>query len=224
MRRNPSNQLLFYAGGLRRKKSVYSTLHLYYFLGQVMSGIQLIVGLGNPGAVYEHTRHNAGVWLIQKIAESVNGTWRKAPAFSGLHSTVRLHNQDCHLLIPTTFMNNSGQSVRAVADYYKIPYESILVLHDEIDLPAGTVRLKWEGGHGGHNGLRDIIQHLGTRAFHRLRIGVGHPGQQVVDYVLQAPTKVERQQIDSALKEAEHVLPWIMAGYYQKAMNELHSE
>lgn len=191
-----------------------------------MSTIQLIVGLGNPGPDYEHTRHNAGAWFVVDIAKQDHATLRQETKFSGLHAQIKLHNTDCHLLIPTTFMNLSGKAVRAVAQFYKISPENILVAHDEIDLPVGIVRLKKGGGHGGHNGLRDIIECLGTPEFYRLRIGVGHPGdsRKVEGYVLKAPHKDERTEIDFSLCRVEKVLPLIINGEFQKAMNELHRQ
>lgn len=189
------------------------------------SGILLIVGLGNPGPDYEDTRHNAGAWFVSKLAESIHLSLRNNIKFHGLHGTAKLHDHDCHFLIPTTFMNLSGQSVSALANYYKIPPHAILIAHDEIDLAVGDIRLKMDGGHGGHNGLRDIISHLGTNKFHRLRIGVGHPGNSddVVDYVLTRPRKSEREQIDTALQDATHILPHLLDGHFQKAMQELHT-
>ncbi len=189
------------------------------------SGIQLIIGLGNPGAEYERTRHNAGAWFVEELADKAHAVLRHVSQFQGLYCSTQIHGQDCHLLIPTTFMNHSGQAVQALAAYYKVAPEAILVLHDEIDLPVGAVRLKWDGGHGGHNGLRDIIQHLGTNKFYRLRIGVGHPGnsKEVVDYVLKPPKKEEREQINVALQEASQILPLVLAGEYQKAMHQLHT-
>lgn len=189
------------------------------------SGILLIVGLGNPGAEYANTRHNAGAWFVSEIANAANVTLRHDNKYSGLHGIAKLHGQECHLLIPTTFMNHSGQSVKALASYYKIPPESILIAHDEIDIPAGIVRLKFNGGHGGHNGLRDIISHLSSKEFYRLRIGVDHPGnsKDVVDYVLAPPRKAERQAIDDALQAAEGILPLVITGQFQKAMQLLHS-
>lgn len=191
-----------------------------------LKGIQLIVGLGNPGAEYEKTRHNAGAWFVEELAHQFHATLRHSTKFQGLHCSTQLHHHDCQLLIPTTFMNLSGQSVQAVASYYKIPSEAILVLHDEIDLPVGEVRLKYDGGHGGHNGLRDIIQHLGSNKFYRLRIGVGHPGvsKEVVDYVLKPPRKEEREQIDRSFEEVNKIMPLMVEGAYQKAMQQLHSE
>lgn len=189
------------------------------------SGISLIVGLGNPGAEYEHTRHNAGAWFVQELAEHAHATLRNAIKFHGLHATATLHGRECHLLLPTTYMNLSGQSVNAVANYYKITPETILVAHDEIDLPVGESRLKFDGGHGGHNGLRDIIKQLGTPKFYRLRIGVGRPenSKLVENYVLNPPKKTERELIDNAMQNAEHVVPLMLNGELQKAMQELHT-
>jgi PTH1 family peptidyl-tRNA hydrolase len=186
-------------------------------------GIQLIVGLGNPGAEYAQTRHNAGAWFVEELADKLHTTLRHTAKFQGLHCLTQVHNQDCHLLIPTTFMNHSGQAVQALASYYKIAPEAILVLHDEIDLPVGTVKLKFDGGHAGHNGLRDIIQHLGTNKFYRLRIGVGRPthNKEVVDYVLEPPSRNEREQINLSLQKTHEVLPLILIGEYQKAMQQL---
>lgn len=188
--------------------------------------ISLIVGLGNPGAEYEQTRHNAGVWFVDALAAQTNTSLRPAGKFHGLHGTAKLAGHDFHLLIPTTFMNLSGQAVQALASYYKIAPENILVAHDEIDLPAGEIRLKFDGGHGGHNGLRDIIRHLNSNKFYRLRIGVGHPGNSnlVHDYVLNAPKKSERELIDNALQTAEKIVPLMLKGDMQKAMQELHTK
>ncbi|MCD6039409.1 MAG: pth [Gammaproteobacteria bacterium] len=189
-------------------------------------GIQLIVGLANPGAQYQQTRHNAGAWFVEALANKMHAVLRPVTKFQGWHSLTQIYSQNCHLLIPTTFMNHSGQAVQAVASYYKIAPSAILVLHDEIDLPVGGIRLKFDGGHGGHNGVRDVIQHLGTGQFYRVRIGVGHPGnsKDVVDYVLKSPKKEEREQIDLALQKAGQVLSLMMAGEYQKAMQQLHTE
>lgn len=190
------------------------------------SGILLIVGLGNPGAEYEHTRHNAGAWFVSSLANDAGINMRFNPKFHGMHGTASIKGHDCHLLIPSTFMNLSGQSVQALASYYKIPPSAILVAHDEIDLDTSVIRLKFDGGHGGHNGLKDIIRHLNTHKFHRLRIGVGRPthSHDVINYVLAAPKKTEREQIDAALRDAEGILPLVMSGEFQKAMHLLHSE
>lgn len=190
------------------------------------SSIQLIVGLGNPGQEYEQTRHNAGAWFVLDLAHAAHTTLRHENKYHGMHAQVKLHGQDCHLLIPTTYMNLSGKSVKALANFYKIPPEAILIAHDEIDLPSGDIRLKFDGGHGGHNGLRDIISQLNTKQFYRLRIGVGHPGnsKDVVDYVLKQPKKSERELIDTALQDAHRILPLIVEGQFQKAMHELHTK
>ncbi len=187
--------------------------------------IQLIVGLANPGKKYAETRHNAGAWFVEDLARTNDVTLSAESKFQGLYSKITLHDQVCHLLIPTTFMNLSGQSVRACMNFYKIKPEAILVVHDEIDLPPGIIRLKFDGGDGGHNGLKDIISHLHTKQFNRLRIGVGHPGnsKDVVDYVLDKPSKIDRKMIDEAMDKATDTLPFIMAGEMAKAMQQLHT-
>lgn len=190
------------------------------------SHIQLIVGLANPGKEYTDTRHNAGSWFVEEIAEHCNTVLRYETKYHGLHGMVQFHNRTCHLLIPTTFMNLSGQAVRACMSYLKILPESILVAHDEIDLPAGSIKLKFDGGDGGNNGLKDVIRHLNTKQFYRLRIGVGHPGnsKDVADYVLAPPSKSDRIKINHALIEAHKILPFILNGDMQKAMHQLHTE
>jgi PTH1 family peptidyl-tRNA hydrolase len=191
-----------------------------------MSPIQLIVGLANPGKEYANTRHNAGSWFVEKLANSCNAALRYETKYHGLHCLVQLPDRACHLLIPTTFMNLSGQAVRACMSYLKILPESILVAHDEIDLPVGTIKLKFDGGDGGNNGLKDIIRHLNTKQFYRLRIGVGHPGKtkDVADYVLSAPSKSDRAKINDALAQAHEILPLILDGEMQKAMHKLHTD
>lgn len=187
--------------------------------------IQVIVGLGNPGPQYADTRHNAGAWLVEMLAQQARITLSDQRKFLGFHGQITIQGHDCQLLLPTTFMNRSGQAVRAICQFYKIPPEAVLVAHDELDLPPGVARIKFDGGHGGHNGLRDIITHLGTSKFYRLRIGIGHPGQrnEVVDYVLHKPGKVEREQIDETLTKALIVLPDLITGDEQKAMRLLHA-
>jgi len=188
------------------------------------TGIQLIVGLGNPGMEYEHTRHNAGAWFVTELAQKAHTSLRRETKFQGLISTAHLESYDCHLLIPTTYMNHSGMAVKAMANFYKLAPSTILIAHDEIDLPVGEVRLKYEGGHGGHNGLRDIIQHLNSNQFYRLRIGVGRPTRkEVVDYVLEPPRRAEREQIDASFLRVYDVLPLLLAGQFQKAMHRLHT-
>lgn len=188
--------------------------------------VQLIAGLANPGSEYENTRHNAGAWFVEEIANQLNITLRREAKYHGLHALAKIHDQSCHLLIPTTFMNLSGQAVQACMTYHKIPPAALLVAHDEIDLPVGTIKLKFDGGDGGHNGLKDIIRHLNTRQFYRLRIGVGRPNQSkdVVDYVLEPPSKADRLRINEAIARACEVLPLIMQGEMQKAMHALHTE
>lgn len=188
-------------------------------------GIQLIVGLGNPGAEYEDTRHNAGAWFVSALAKATQTVLRQEKKFQGLHGISRIDDHEFHLFIPSTYMNHSGQAVKALSHFYKIPPEAMLIAHDELDLPVGCVRLKSSGGAAGHNGLTDIISHLNTRHFHRLRIGIGRPLQskQVVDYVLKSPSKADRLLIDRALEKANDVLPMLFLGHYQKAMHALHT-
>jgi PTH1 family peptidyl-tRNA hydrolase len=192
----------------------------------VPSLIQLIVGLANPGKDYADTRHNAGAWFIDDLASHTQAHLRHEAKYHGLHALVELHNQSCHLLIPTTFMNHSGQAVHAYMSYHKLRPEAILVAHDDIDLPAGSIRLKFDGGDGGHNGLKDIIRHLNTKQFYRLRIGVGRPdhSKETVDYVLTNPSKADRQKINEALQQAQEALPLIISGEMQKAMHQLHTK
>jgi peptidyl-tRNA hydrolase, PTH1 family len=192
----------------------------------VTSGIQLIVGLGNPGQEYEKTRHNAGAWYVSDLAHTSHISLRHEKKYRGAHAQTKIHGHECHLFIPATFMNVCGQSIAALANYYKIPPHAILVAHDEIDLPVGEIRLKFDGGHGGHNGLRDIISHLNTNKFHRLRIGVGRPthGQDVADYVLEPPKKTERSIINTTIHDALEITPLVLAGQFQKAMNTLHTK
>jgi PTH1 family peptidyl-tRNA hydrolase len=191
-----------------------------------MPPIQLIIGLANPGKEYADTRHNAGAWFIDELVNHVHTELRHEAKYHGLHSLITLHNQSCHLLIPTTFMNLSGQAVRACMSYHKIPPDAILIAHDDIDLPVGTIKLKFDGGDGGHNGLKDIIRHLNTKQFYRLRIGVGRPNhtKEVIDYVLTHPSKADRQKITQALQRAHEALPLIINGDMQKAMHKLHTD
>jgi len=185
--------------------------------------ISLIVGLGNPGSEYTGTRHNVGFWWLDHIARHERLSFRPDKKFHG--EVARLAAADCWLLKPQTYMNRSGQAVVALAQFYKIPASNILVVHDELDIPPGTTRLKLKGGHGGHNGLRDITQKLGSQAFMRLRIGIGHPGDKslVANYVLRKPSKDDLALIDKSLDNALTVLPLVLAGKVDKAMNQLHS-
>lgn len=188
--------------------------------------IQLIVGLGNPGSQYEQTRHNAGAEFVEQLAARQLTSLQTDKKFFGRYGKAQLGSQTVHLLIPTTFMNLSGQSVASVANFYKIPPESILVAHDELDLPPGIARFKQGGGHGGHNGLRDIISRLGNnKNFYRLRIGIGHPGQakDVAGFVLTKAPVSERSKSQAAIDESLFHLPEAISGNWAQAMNKLHS-
>lgn len=187
--------------------------------------IQLIVGLGNPGTKYANTRHNAGMWFVEQLADAAKCNLHIEPKFHGLYTRTAFFDSECHLLIPTTYMNKSGMSIRAVAAFYKIPHEHILIAHDDLDLPAGVARLKFDGGAGGHNGLTDTFNHLHTQKFYRLRIGIGRPNNSdaVVDYVLNLPSKAEQQAINNALQCAQEVLPLILKANFPQAMQILHT-
>jgi len=187
--------------------------------------IKLIVGLGNPGAEYAETRHNAGFWFVDLLANRLNATFRQDPRHHAQICRISPHGHDCRLLKPSTYMNRSGQAVSSLANYFKITPDEILVAHDELDLPAGGLKLKTGGGHAGHNGLRDIMSATGSRDFHRLRIGIDHPNDRraVVDYVLSRPSKADREAIEQALETAADCLDEIIAGKLQKAMNRLHT-
>ncbi|MEM9057026.1 MAG: aminoacyl-tRNA hydrolase [Pseudomonadota bacterium] len=186
--------------------------------------VQLIVGLGNPGAEHAHDRHNAGFQFVDELARRHGGAFRPDKKFLGEVARVSIDGHDLRLLKPQTFMNRSGGSVRALATYLKVPLAKILVAHDEIDLPVGAVRLKRGGGHGGNNGLRDVIAQLGAD-FARLRIGVGHPGDKskVVGYVLKRPPAAEADQIERASLDAADVMPLLVREGFEKAMTRLHS-
>ena len=188
--------------------------------------IDLIVGLGNPGPKYQWTRHNAGADFVRELAHSIGATLSAETKFFGETARISLNGRDIRLLIPSTYMNCSGQSVSAVAKFYQIASQSILVAHDELDHSPGTVRFKIAGGHGGHNGLRDIIKRLGnSKEFARLRIGVGHPGHadQVADYVLKRASKGDQQLIKNSINDALDSLPLATDGQWEQAMNKLHS-
>jgi len=188
--------------------------------------IQLIVGLGNPGPDYDRTRHNAGADFVTELARHCGAQLASDSKYHGLSGRVRIGGQDIRLLIPTTYMNRSGQSVAPLANFFKIPVEAILVAHDELDLPTGTARLKSGGGHGGHNGLRDIISALGNnRDFMRLRLGIGHPGsaRDVVNYVLQRAPRNEQEQLADAIDRAVDVMPSATSGDWGAAMKVLHT-
>ncbi|HZN23671.1 MAG TPA: aminoacyl-tRNA hydrolase [Burkholderiales bacterium] len=190
--------------------------------------MKLVVGLGNPGRRYEATRHNAGFWFVDEVARGVRAEFRREARFHG--EVARVPGTELWLLKPETHMNNSGRAVTALAGFYRIPADQILVAHDELDLRPGDVRLKFGGGLSGHNGLRDVAPALGTHDFWRLRIGIGHPRdiassqQEVVDYVLHVPSAEDRKGIDQALDSALAVWPLIAAHDMQSAMLKLHTK
>ena len=194
-------------------------------MAALTADIRLIVGLGNPGADYVDTRHNTGFWLIDLIAAERSLNFRFEKRYNAEECKFKAGGKDIFLLKPQTFMNRSGQAVAALARYYKIKPEQILVLHDELDLPPGTNRIKQAGGHGGHNGLRDIVNHLDSREFFRIRVGIGHPGDasQVVNYVLHKPSGADLNAIEAANRDTLAVMPLVFEGRIDKAMQALHT-
>ena len=187
--------------------------------------IKLIVGLGNPGAEYQGTRHNAGADFLQALAASQGATLLPESKFFGRAGRLQSGDMDVRLLIPTTFMNRSGAAVAAICQFYKIATTNILIAHDELDFEPGVARFKDGGGHGGHNGLRDISKAVGTD-FLRLRIGIGHPGSapEVTNYVLRPPSQGDRALIEGSIAESINALPLLVAGKWLDATRELHSE
>lgn len=191
-----------------------------------MSEIKLIVGLGNPGDKYTDTRHNAGEWLIERLARRFNVSLNPESKFFGKTARTLVNGKEIRLLVPTTFMNLSGKAVGALASFYRIKPEEILVIHDELDLPPGTAKLKQGGGHGGHNGLKDIVAQLGNNNnFYRLRIGIGHPGHRdlVAGYVLNKPSPADRDTLEKVLDEATDCVEMIFKDGMVKATNRLNS-
>ncbi len=186
--------------------------------------IKLIVGLQNPGAVYVQTRHNAGGWFVDALGKHYRLSFKANKKMQGEVAEIELEGVRCYVLLPLTFMNHSGQSVRALSEFYRIHPQDILVAHDELDLPTGRVKLKTGGGHGGHNGLRDIIAHLGSTEFHRLRLGIGHPGHKdgVLDYVLGKPSQEDKTHLLEAIERAVDVVPLLLHGRIDLAMNQLN--
>nr|WP_256836595.1 aminoacyl-tRNA hydrolase [Pseudomonas oleovorans] len=192
-----------------------------------MTAVQLIVGLGNPGPEYDQTRHNAGALFVERVAASQRTNLSVDRKYFGQVGKFVHQGREVRLLIPTTYMNRSGQSVAALANFFKLKPEEILVAHDELDMPPGVAKLKQGGGHGGHNGLRDIIAQLGNQNnFHRLRLGIGHPGHAslVSGYVLGRAPRSEQELLEQSIDFALDVLPEILAGDWTVAMRKLHSQ
>lgn len=183
--------------------------------------IKLIVGLRNPGSTYQHTRHNAGEWFVEALAKRDSASFRSDKKMQGELADLLLQDAATKLLLPLTFMNHSGFPVRAVCQFYRIEPNELLVVHDELDLPAGRIKLKTGGGHGGHNGLRDIISLIGSSDFHRLRVGIGHPGhrEMVVDYVLGKPSQHDRTLIFDAIDRGVDSIAIVLTGNMAAAMN-----
>lgn len=189
-----------------------------------MSNISLLIGLGNPGKEYAQTRHNAGFWFVEQLADRYGITLKADPKFHGYSGRGQIEGHDTRLLLPTTFMNRSGQSVVPFAKFYQISTEAILIAHDELDMNPGVIRLKSGGGHGGHNGLRDIVPHIGAN-FHRLRIGIGHPGskEQVSGHVLGKAPSSEQALMDAAIEYALSKTKMLVQGQVSQAMNQINA-
>lgn len=188
--------------------------------------IKLIVGLGNPGKDYQLHRHNVGFWFCDALAYSYTGTFKKETKFFAEVTQVNIADANVRLLKPNTFMNASGKSIQSIAKFYQINADEILVVHDELDLNPGTVKLKFSGGHGGHNGLRDTIKALDSKDFYRLRVGIGHPGDKskVADFVLHTPNKSEITPIQNTLNDALNVIEQVVKGDIESAMQTLHTK
>ena len=186
--------------------------------------IKLIVGLRNPGKAYARTRHNAGGWFVTALAECYNVLFKMDKKLHGELANLDISNEPLKALLPIDFMNHSGVAVRAACQFYRIEPHELLVAHDDLDLPVGRIKLKTSGGHGGHNGLRDIITQLGSTEFHRLRVGIGHPGHKdlVLDYVLGTPSQHDRQLIDDAVHRGIQVIPIVVSDSISVAMSLLN--
>jgi len=187
--------------------------------------LNAIVGLGNPGPEHVHTRHNAGFWLVDSLAQKYGGNFRSHAKYHGEVCRIELAGQEITLLKPLTYMNRSGLAVRALCDYLKFPTHQVLIAYDELDLPVGAVRFKFAGGPGGHNGMRDVITHIGQECW-RLRIGIGHPGNktEVIDYVLRRAPAPEETQIKESIVRAIDAIGVFLEQGAEKAMNSLHSK
>lgn len=188
--------------------------------------IKLIAGLGNPGKDYQSHRHNVGFWFCDALANLYTTPFKKEAKFFGDVAQITIAGVSVRLLKPGTFMNRSGQSIQALARFYQLEADEILVVHDELDLDVGVARLKAEGGHGGHNGLRDIIKALDTKAFYRLRLGIGHPGnkEQVADFVLHSPNKSELEHVQNAMIDSLQAIEEVVKGNIDQAMKSLHTK
>ncbi|KTD38861.1 peptidyl-tRNA hydrolase [Legionella nautarum] len=186
--------------------------------------IKLIIGLRNPGSAYEHTRHNAGGWFVETLTQRHNGSFKVEKKLHGEVASFTINNVSCKTLLPLTFMNHSGLATREIAQFYRINPDEILVAHDELDLAPGRIKIKTGGGHGGHNGLRDIIAQLGSSEFHRLRVGIGHPGHKdlVLNFVLGKPSPQDRQLMFDAIDRGVAVIPTLLTGNIAGAMNLLN--
>jgi PTH1 family peptidyl-tRNA hydrolase len=190
------------------------------------TAISLIAGLGNPGKQYIETRHNVGFWFIERLQQQFHIHFNLEKKFKAETGAFLFDDRQIRVIVPNTFMNLSGQSVAPMAAFYRIATPNLLVIHDELDLPPGSVRIKVGGGHGGHNGIRDISSRLGSSDFVRLRIGIGHPGsaRDVSSYVLKRPNRDDQTKIEDSIDRAIGVFPDLLAGDFQKAMNSLHGE
>ena len=190
-----------------------------------MKGIRLIVGLGNPGAEYTRTRHNAGFWLVDALATAQGERWSVQSRLHAGLCRVQVGGAPVCLLKPCTWINKTGTAVGSALHYYKVASEQCLLVHDDLDLPPGSVRLKFDGGHGGHNGLRDTLAHVGHGRFHRMRIGIGHPGERnrVIDWVLSPPKGNDAVLIEAAIVRALDVLPLIVTNQFDQARQTLHA-
>ena len=188
--------------------------------------IKLIVGLGNPGKDYQPHRHNVGFWFCDALAHLYSGTFKKETKFFGEVAQVNIAGSNLRLLKPNTYMNRSGQSIQSIAKFYQINADEILIAHDELDLNPGIARIKFSGGHGGHNGLRDTIKALSSNDFYRLRIGIGHPGDRskVADFVLHTPNKSEVEPIQTALVNSLNIIEQVVKGDIEPAMKTLHTQ
>ena len=193
-----------------------------------MPSIQIIAGLGNPGPEYETTRHNAGFWFVDNLAQRLNVSFNRDRSFNADVAKAKVAGSDVWLIKPQTYMNRSGQSVAALMRFYKLTAEQLLVVHDELDLMPGVIKMKKGGGTGGHNGLKDIQAHLSTSDWWRLRIGIGHPrelnlAQEVADFVLHKPSKEHLSEIEKAIERGLDVMPQLLSGEVARAVAQLHT-